>query len=94
MTIMEMLSQSAILIVMGLGTVLAFLTLVVVVISQFGWIFKPKKAELKVETKPEVKLEIKPEKKPESVDTVVFIPPSDKDDVVAVITAAVSQYRK
>ena len=37
MTIVEMLGQSGVLTLLGMGVVFSFLILLVVIISQFGW---------------------------------------------------------
>ena len=42
MTILDMLGQSAILTVLGVGIVFSFLFIVVVVVSQFERVFKPR----------------------------------------------------
>jgi oxaloacetate decarboxylase gamma subunit len=43
MTIVEMLNQSAVLTLLGMGIVFSFLTILVVIISQMGRLFSSKK---------------------------------------------------
>ena len=47
MTIAEMLEQSGLLALLGMGIVVGFLILLVAVISQFGKIFDPKNSKKK-----------------------------------------------
>ena len=46
MTIFDMLGQSAILTVLGVSIVFGFLLIVVIVVSQFSWIFKSRKSKI------------------------------------------------
>ena len=78
MTISDMLEQSGILTILGMGVVFGFLIIMVVVISCVGKIIK--NMELEKDLKPAV--------------STVSRPAGNNDAVTAAISAAVNQYRK
>ena len=84
MTILEMLGQSAILTVLGVGIVFSFLLIVVIVVSQFERVFKPSGGQA-ANMEPVVLATSSP-----STSPVTGVSPQ----LVAAITAAVHEYRK
>ena len=82
MTILEMLGQSAILTVLGVGIVFGFLLIVVVVVSQFERVFKPRGSKANKEP-------VAPASASAPVSQCTGVSPQ----LVAAITAAVHEYR-
>jgi len=78
MTILDMLGQSGVLTVLGMGVVFGFLIIMVIVISCVGKIIK--NLSLEKELKPVV--------------SAASRPAVNNDAVTAAISAAVNQYRK
>jgi len=78
MTILDMLGQSGVLTVLGMGVVFGFLIIMVIVISGVGKFIK--NLSLEKEQKPAV--------------SIVSKPAGNNDAVTAAISAAVNQYRK
>ena len=81
MTIFEMLQQSGILTVLGMGIVFSFLIIMVIVIDQFGKIIN-----IKVQKKDDVL--------PVKTDLPVPSDTATRPEVIAAISAAVTEYRK
>ena len=81
MTIINMLQQSGILTLLGMGIVFSFLIIMVIVISQFGEIINKKNSG-----------------KNDGVPIGTNLPPPtdtvNKPEITAVISAAVTEYRK
>jgi oxaloacetate decarboxylase gamma subunit len=82
MTINEMLAQSGILTLLGMGVVFGFLIILVFIISQFGRIINSGDKN-KTETAPAVQ-----------TSAVSNAPAADNAQVTAAISAAVNEYRK
>ena len=84
MTILEMLGQSAILTVLGVGIVFGFLLIVVVVVSQFERVFKSRGSKANSEPVAPAAASA-----PVSQSAAAAVNPQ----LVAAITAAVHEYR-
>ena len=83
MTILEMLGQSGIVTLLGMGIVLGFLTILVVVISQIGKFM--------------ISLDEKTTVPASQTSTITTAKPNSSDDsaqVTAAISAAINEYRK
>jgi oxaloacetate decarboxylase gamma subunit len=82
MTLAEMLGQSGVLTLMGMGTVFLFLIITVICVTVMGKIFQGLRKNGTI-----------PEAKPEKLNPAAENK-TDQDAVIAAISAALSQYRK